>query len=343
MIKIGIAGTGGMAEKRAYSFNGMYGVSIEGVYSRNLENTKKICQLTGAKGYDNFNNMLSVVDAVILCIPNSLHATFALNALTVGKHVLIEYPLCVTNKELNRLQEVSSISDYVLMTGNTIIHEAMFLFLMKYKKRLGNIISASSRVALYSKEITNAWYMNSLYLGPVFSGLHYHHIEYYRHFLGEVKWVMARNESIPNNRQSGYYTTTGGTLVMGHTDGASSCIQWYLINCGNGLPRCIWLNGTKSSITIVSQEEGKSRVIWDNGGEDKIEEYQDEWGVKGSCVDFIHAIRGKFNHKERLKSDIKTLKIGFAAEKSAKYGNIIKNLDNSVNKMGLKRKGRVLA
>lgn len=43
-----------------------------------------------------------------------------------------------------------------------------------------------------------------------------------------------------------------------------------------------------------------------------------------TCVDFIYAIRGKFNYKERLKSDIKTLKIGFAAEKSAKYGNIIK-------------------
>lgn len=318
MIRIGIVGTGYMAERRAISFKNMKNVLIAGVYSRYLKNAKKICQLTETKYFDNYENMLSEVDAVVICNPNSLHTSFALGALNRGKHALVEYPLCINNKELNKLQDVTSKCGYVLMTGNTIIHEAMFLFLMKHKERLGNIISASSRVALYSEDISNAWYMNPLYLGPIFSALHYHHIEYYRHFLGEVKWVIGCNESIPNHHKQGYYTTVGGTLVMGHINGGTSCIQWYLNNSGNGIPRCIWLNGSKSSVTIISQQEGVSHVIWDNGSKCKIEKYEDELGINGSCKDFVQAIYRKIDYKKRLDSDIKTLKIGFAAEKSDK-------------------------
>ena len=109
---------------------------------------------------------------------------------------------------------------------------------------------------------------------------------------------------------------------MGHQGGSVSSIQWYLSSKGDGVPRGLWITGSESSVTVVSQEPGRSQVIWDGGGEGKTETVEDEWGVAGSCGDFIDAICGSLDHKARLNSDIRTLEIGIRASKAAECGGI---------------------
>jgi len=324
MIKLGIIGAGGMAGERAKAFGKMASVQIVAVWSTEVTETKPLCETTGAKGYDNYSEALTEVDAVAICIPNSFHARFALQALAEGKHVLVEYPLCIAIDDANILQTQAADSGCVLMAGNTIVHEAMFNYLMTHKEKLGRIISASSRVALYDTKVADKWSMNPTYTGSTFAALHYHHIEYYRHFLGEIEWLLAKDERIGDETRSDYNSTVGGTLLMSHLGGATSCIQWYLNANGSGLPRGLWLNGSKSSVTIVSKEPGKSQIIWDDGGEGKLDIIEDEWGVSQSSNDFIKAIRGKMDHKARLTSDIATLKAGLAAQESATTGRIVR-------------------
>ena len=323
MIKIGIVGTGGMARQRAKLFDQIQDTSVVGVCSRNIENTRQLCDLTGAEGFEDYNKMLQKIDAVIVCTANHVHGQFALQALSAAKHVLVVYPLSTTLKGADELRTAAGDSDCVLMVGNTIIHEAMFQYLAAHKGKLGRILSASSRVALYDKRISSRWYMNPQQAGPVFAVFHYHHIEYYRHFLGQVQWVLGCDQSIENNDKPGCNSVAGGTLIMGHGDGATSCVQWYLSDAGDGLPRGLWLNGTEGSVTVVSKDAQSSQVVWDHGGDGKLELLEDQWGVEGSCNDYVKAIAGNLDHKTRLDSDITTLTIGSAASKSANRQEII--------------------
>lgn len=326
MLNIGIVGTGGMAAQRAKVFHKMEGTSVVSVCSRSRDRAAELCEMTGARACEDYDSLLAEANAVVLCLPNHLHAPYALKAIEKGRHVLVEYPLCIKPDEMKALRAAAEDSGRVLMVGNTMIHETMFQYLMKHRNRLGTLTSASSRVALYDEGIAGHWYLNPGLSGSTFVTYNYHHIEYYRRFLGEIEWVMANDESRPDSERPGYLSIAGGTLTMGHVTGAASCVQWYLSASGSGLPRGFWMNGLRGSVTILSHEKDKSQVVWDDGGEGKVDFYDNTgaWGVVGSCGDFVRAIGGGLDHAARLESDIATLQVGFAAAESARKKELVR-------------------
>jgi len=309
-----------MAGQRADAFAAL-GAEVAAIHSRSAERARALVERHGARFCGRTADLWPLVDAVVVCAPNALHAGLALEALGEGKHVLVEYPLCVSAGELAELERAARRAGRALMTGNTIMHEAMFRFLWARKERLGRLASAASRVAFYGESVGGAWYMRPEMRGPVFAAFHYHHIEYYRRFLGEVKWVSANDESRPDPERPGCEGLAGGTLVMGHETGATSCVQWYLGASGNGLPRAITLNGAAGSVTVLSRQgQEESDVVWDDGGEGKIESFVNEWGVEGSCRDFLAAVEGRLDAGERLAWDAGTLRVGLAASEAAQRG-----------------------
>ena len=84
------------------------------------------------------------------------------------------------------------------------------------------------------------------------------------------------------------------------------------------LPRGMWINGTKDSVTVVSHEDNKSLVLWGQGKDGDSEVINDSWGISGSTDDFIQAILGNMDHQVRLALDISTLRVGQTADESAK-------------------------
>lgn len=317
MIKMGIAGTGAMALERFGAFNCLSDVSVSGVYSRSAERADGICKDSKAQYFDDYSRMISEVDAVCLCLPNDLHLQFALEALEKKKHVLVEYPLALSMADVVELQTAAAASEVVLMVGNTIICEAMFNYIKTNLDRVGEIVSAASRVAFYSDGISDAWYMKKDRRGSVFVSLLYHHIEYYKQLLGEVRWVYGIDQS----RESDGFI--GGALNMGHIQNRTSCIQWYLSDQGSSMPRGFWLNGTKGSVTVISTKPDKSEIIWGGAEQGDSEIIKDDWGVGGSCEDFEMAIKGGLDHKARLDSDIVTMRIALAAEESSQEGAVV--------------------
>ena len=43
------------------------------------------------------------IDAVTICVPSGLHAQVALDALDVGKHVLVEKPIALSTADADRM------------------------------------------------------------------------------------------------------------------------------------------------------------------------------------------------------------------------------------------------
>jgi predicted dehydrogenase len=313
-----------MAKERVKAFAAMPGTTVAGVCSRDRERAAALSEPAGGRAFTDYGTLLKEADAVVLCLPNDLHAPFALEALAQGRHALVEYPLCVNRREAASLRRAAGRSGRVLMLGNTIIREMMFNYLRARLDRLGPLTSAASRVAFFGPEAGGVWYMDPARAGSPFFAYHYHHIEYYRRLLGEVVWVFAHDESRPSSEHPGFLGITGGTLCMGHAGGATSCIQWYLCEQGKGLPRGFWLTGLKGSVAILTTAPDTSLAVWDTPPERTTETFAEEWGVRGSCQDFLDAIAGRLDHIARLNSDLATLRVGFAAAESAKRGRRVR-------------------
>ena len=321
MLRLGIVGTGGMATQRCEAFAAA-GAVVAGVTARNIERARRLADAHAAEAAPSLEALLPRVDAVVVCTPNQTHADIARQALRAGKHVLVEYPLCAGMEDAADLRALAASAGRVLMVGNTIRHEAMLAYLREHGARLGTVVSAASRVAFYSEGIAGHWYLRPAEVSPIFASFHYHHIEYYRHLLGEVAWVLAREESRPDPGRPGVNTFSGGTLLMGHAGGATSCVQWYLSAEGDGTARGLWLNGTRSSVSIFSQGENRSVALWNSGGAGNEDEFADNWGVAGSCRDFLDAVAGRLDHGARLEWDLRTLRVGILASESARTGAV---------------------
>lgn len=72
------------------------------------------------------------VDAVVIATPAASHGQLAQEALSAGKHVLIEKPLAATVDEGNRLVELADRKGLVLMVGHTFLYNAAVRRLKQY-------------------------------------------------------------------------------------------------------------------------------------------------------------------------------------------------------------------
>ncbi|MFW6309026.1 MAG: Gfo/Idh/MocA family protein, partial [bacterium] len=106
LINCGIIGTGRMGTSRAEALNQLKPVKIDWVCSRSQARGREF-----ADKYD-IDRVItsweegcqdSQIDAVIITSPNSLHEKMAVKALENGKHVLLEYPMEVSEKKAQNI------------------------------------------------------------------------------------------------------------------------------------------------------------------------------------------------------------------------------------------------
>jgi predicted dehydrogenase len=67
--------------------------------SRKRETLAKKYRVAQACSYEDYDQILSLVDAVYLALPNHLHKEYAVRAAEKGVHVLCEKPMAVTEEE----------------------------------------------------------------------------------------------------------------------------------------------------------------------------------------------------------------------------------------------------
>ena len=129
---------------------------------------------------------MRVVDAVIIATPTLTHFDISNSALSLGKHVLVEKPICDTIKNAENMVKKAESENLVLATGHIERHNPVVSFVKEgiQKERFGDIISLSSkRVSNFPGRIRD--------VGVIFDfGIH--DIDVMRFLSGEVTSVYAR-------------------------------------------------------------------------------------------------------------------------------------------------------
>ncbi len=144
MIKIGIIGTGWIAEEFVKGTQLVDGLEFSAVYSRSKEKGEKFASpFGGAEIFDNIADFAqSDIDAVYIASPNSLHYAQSKLMLENGKHVLCEKPITVTPDEFTELLTLAKAKNLVYMEAIMYLHLPARKVLFEALKKAGKITTA---------------------------------------------------------------------------------------------------------------------------------------------------------------------------------------------------------
>lgn len=120
-IRVGIIGAGKIAQFRHipelyYREN----VDIVSICDKNIDRANEVAQKYKINNvYSSYEELISkdALDAVTICLPNSLHARAALNALQSNLHVLVEKPMATSIEDCRLMVEAHKHSNKILMIG----------------------------------------------------------------------------------------------------------------------------------------------------------------------------------------------------------------------------------
>ncbi len=137
--KVGIIGTGWIAEMMAKTLRGMKGVTCYAVASRTLEKAEKFAkEYRVKKAYGSYQELCMdpKVDLVYVATPHSEHFENVCLAIEYGKNVLCEKAFAMNEKQADRMFKLAAEKD-VLLT------EAMWTRFLPLGKKLKEIISSN--------------------------------------------------------------------------------------------------------------------------------------------------------------------------------------------------------
>jgi predicted dehydrogenase len=120
-IRLGLIGAGGRGRTVTGDFKRDPNVRVHAVcdvYEPNLEAGLSAAG-PGAKAYRNYKQLLAdpAVDAVLIATPEHWHHRMTLDALSAGKDIYVEKPLCHTPEEGRELVEAARKSDRIVQVG----------------------------------------------------------------------------------------------------------------------------------------------------------------------------------------------------------------------------------
>ena len=121
-LKIGIIGTGWIAEAHTESYKRMKDVKVVAMADLIPGKAEKFAARYGIEGcrfYPDHKSLLDneELDAVSICTYNTQHAPCAIYALEKGVNVLLEKPMCVTTEEAVEIMRAEKKSGKVLSIG----------------------------------------------------------------------------------------------------------------------------------------------------------------------------------------------------------------------------------
>lgn len=114
--RVGIVGFGYWGKNQARVFNQLN--SLEGVF----EQDKDIVENSDSKYkfFSSYDEMLSSVDAIVICTPANTHFNIASIALDSGKDILVEKPIAMSTFEVNELIKKEKKNKCLIMVGHQL-------------------------------------------------------------------------------------------------------------------------------------------------------------------------------------------------------------------------------
>nr|MCR4891856.1 Gfo/Idh/MocA family oxidoreductase [Lachnospiraceae bacterium] len=116
-LKMGMIGTGRIAEKFMEAVGDAKGVAVTAIYNPRIESAAAFARRQGVENFtDDLEKFLTDdIDAVYVASPHEEHYYYTKESLLHKKHVLCEKPLCFSTEEAKELYALASQQGLILM------------------------------------------------------------------------------------------------------------------------------------------------------------------------------------------------------------------------------------
>jgi predicted dehydrogenase len=118
MLKIGVVGVGHLGKHHARIFAGIKNCQLVGVYDRVHERAEEIAHTYNTVAFENYEDLLSAVDAIDIAATTTYHFDLAKPALESGCHVFLEKPITSTSEQAAELLEIAKKNNLKIQVGH---------------------------------------------------------------------------------------------------------------------------------------------------------------------------------------------------------------------------------
>ena len=115
--RIGIIGTGRIANRFVPEVKHVSGITTQGVYNPNYNSALKFAEKWQINAYKDFDEFLNEVDSVYIASPHDTHYNYIKTALEHGKHVICEKPMVLEKEQSEGLFAYAKEHELVLFEG----------------------------------------------------------------------------------------------------------------------------------------------------------------------------------------------------------------------------------
>lgn len=162
-MNVAIIGAGFMGSMHASIIDALDDVTLLGICGKTPERASAVAHEKGIKCYESVEMLLgdTSVDIVDICSPTNTHAQLAVMAMNAGKHVIVEFPVCETEDELERMLSAQKATNTICAAAYYSRYQAQlsYLFNSLKQKDIGEIndiyISRRSQDYFASADIVN--------------------------------------------------------------------------------------------------------------------------------------------------------------------------------------------
>ncbi len=147
LIRLGVVGSGRIANRFIPESKFVSGVTVEGVFNPHLDSAHSFAQRHELAFYsDDYADFLSRVNAVYIASPHETHYDYARQALRAGKHVLCEKPMVFTAAEAEELFALAREKHVILMEAIKTAYCPGFQRLVSCAKsgKIGQIVAVDA-------------------------------------------------------------------------------------------------------------------------------------------------------------------------------------------------------
>ena len=238
------------------------------------------------------------VDAVVLAVPNGVHASVAVEAAEAGKHILVEKPMAANAGEADRMVAAGDKAKVKLMVANSRRYIRALFAAWENIDRIGRPFSATY-LSLMRDNAPPLWWRRKAMTGHlVYASLGSHTLDY-------MLWLFKGKKKAVRVYSAGYSNIPDregfdeASVIVGFDDGS---LATTVLSQNNRCPRIerVAVNGTEGSLyiehsylrpasadSLVGQAASKliinDEVIWDG--------VQEEWNFMLQMKEFVACIR----------------------------------------------------
>jgi predicted dehydrogenase len=117
-VKAGVVGGGQMGQYHVGIYSELFDVDLVGIADCDRDRALALADKYNTGAFEDYHEMLDMVDVVSIAVPTSLHYKVASDFLKAGVHVLLEKPIAHTMEEARELFRLADVHDAVLHIGH---------------------------------------------------------------------------------------------------------------------------------------------------------------------------------------------------------------------------------